>query len=70
MPIAKVADKAAKASNHSKPLCVVAGGETVVTIRGSGKGGRNQEMVLAAGIQLQQSFRVWEHRPQADVFFF
>ena len=28
-------------------LCVIAGGETTVTIRGRGKGGRNQEMALA-----------------------
>jgi hydroxypyruvate reductase len=30
-----------------KPACVIGGGETTVTIRGSGKGGRNQEMALA-----------------------
>jgi glycerate 2-kinase len=29
------------------PACIVAGGETTVTIRGTGKGGRNQEMALA-----------------------
>ncbi|MFW5796172.1 MAG: glycerate kinase type-2 family protein [Alkalispirochaeta sp.] len=29
------------------PACVIAGGETTVTIRGSGKGGRNQEMAVA-----------------------
>jgi len=28
-------------------LCIIAGGETTVTIRGPGKGGRNQEMALA-----------------------
>ncbi len=36
---------------HSQPLappaCVIAGGETTVTLRGPGKGGRNQEMALA-----------------------
>ncbi len=31
----------------SRPACVIAGGETTVTIRGPGKGGRNQEMALA-----------------------
>jgi len=31
---------------------VVAGGETTVTIRGEGVGGRNQELALAAAIQL------------------
>ena len=31
-----------------KPWCVIAGGETTVTVRGTGKGGRNQEFALAA----------------------
>jgi hydroxypyruvate reductase len=31
-----------------RPACVISGGETTVTIRGSGLGGRNQEFVLAA----------------------
>jgi len=30
-----------------RPGCVIAGGETTVTLRGSGKGGRNQELALA-----------------------
>jgi hydroxypyruvate reductase len=30
------------------PLCLLAGGETTVTVRGDGLGGRNQEMVVAA----------------------
>jgi hydroxypyruvate reductase len=30
-----------------KPACVIAGGETTVTLRGAGKGGRNQEMALS-----------------------
>ncbi len=30
-----------------KSICLLFGGETTVTIRGSGKGGRNQEMALA-----------------------
>lgn len=34
------------------PACVLSGGETTVTIRGSGLGGRNQEFVLAAAIAL------------------
>ena len=34
------------------PLCLLAGGETTVTIRGGGKGGRNQEMALAATLEL------------------
>ncbi|MDP3334242.1 MAG: glycerate kinase [Methylococcaceae bacterium] len=34
----------------SKPIALVAGGETTVTIKGNGKGGRNQEMALAFAI--------------------
>ena len=34
------------------PACLVLGGETTVTVRGAGKGGRNQELALAAGIAL------------------
>ncbi|MCG8551292.1 MAG: glycerate kinase [Desulfobacterales bacterium] len=30
-----------------RPACIIAGGETTVTIKGRGKGGRNQEMALA-----------------------
>lgn len=30
------------------PACVISGGETTVTLKGDGKGGRNQEFVLAA----------------------
>lgn len=31
-----------------RPACILAGGETTVTLRGKGLGGRNQEMALAA----------------------
>jgi hydroxypyruvate reductase len=34
------------------PACIVWGGETTVTVTGSGKGGRNQELALAAGLAL------------------
>lgn len=36
----------------SPPACVILGGETTVTLRGDGKGGRNQEMALAAAIAI------------------
>ncbi len=36
----------------SPPACLVLGGETTVTLRGDGKGGRNQEMALAAALSL------------------
>lgn len=34
------------------PACVIVGGETTVTLRGNGRGGRNQELALAAAITL------------------
>jgi hydroxypyruvate reductase len=34
------------------PVCLISGGETTVTLRGNGLGGRNQEFVLAAAIEL------------------
>ncbi|MBW2017268.1 MAG: glycerate kinase [Deltaproteobacteria bacterium] len=35
------------------PACVISGGETTVTIRGKGLGGRNQEFCLAAALELR-----------------
>jgi glycerate 2-kinase len=34
------------------PVCLLAGGETTVTVRGDGRGGRNQEIVVAAAAAL------------------
>ena len=55
--VAKVAAAFAKEMAKSdrplpRPACLVAGGETTVTIRGQGKGGRNQELALAAALAL------------------
>ncbi len=36
------------AEQESRPFCLILGGETTVTIHGDGKGGRNQELALAA----------------------
>ena len=43
-------------SKRPRPFCLIAGGETTVTIKGEGKGGRNQELALStvkelAGVQ-------------------
>lgn len=35
-------------TESQRPFCIVAGGETTVTINGKGRGGRNQELALAA----------------------
>jgi len=39
-------------SRRTRPFCLIAGGETTVTIKGEGKGGRNQELALAAAKEL------------------
>jgi len=56
--VARVFAAIAKEIAHSerpvpRPACVVAGGETTVTLQGTGKGGRNTELTLAAGIAIQ-----------------
>jgi glycerate 2-kinase len=40
------------------PACVISGGETTVTLRGSGKGGRSQEFALAAALDIAGLARV------------
>jgi hydroxypyruvate reductase len=53
--IAKDAHEFATATGAEKPVCLLAGGESTVTLTGSApgsKGGRNQEMALAAALEL------------------
>jgi glycerate-2-kinase len=38
-----------------RPACIIAGGETTVTIRGNGKGGRNQELALSFLCEMGES---------------
>src|SRR5207247_1081383 len=40
------------------PACIITGGETTVSIKGEGRGGRNQEFVLAAAIDIAGLDRV------------
>ena len=51
-----LASFATKVTDYSfslqKPLAVVAGGETTVEVKGKGLGGRNQELALAAALNL------------------
>jgi len=56
--VARVAAALAKELVHHdrpvpRPACLVWGGETTVTVRGQGKGGRNQELALAAALSMQ-----------------
>jgi glycerate-2-kinase len=43
-----LAELACSASRLPRPLCLLAGGELTVTVKGRGRGGRNTEFVLAA----------------------
>jgi glycerate 2-kinase len=45
------------ASGHpiAAPACILSGGETTVTLRGQGKGGRNQEFVLAMALDVRNA---------------
>ncbi|MDE1853342.1 MAG: glycerate kinase [Thaumarchaeota archaeon] len=47
----------ARSGGGTSPWATVWGGETTVTVRGSGVGGRNQEFALAAAIYLKDSSR-------------
>jgi len=49
--LAAIAKKVAEARKPvSRPALLISGGETTVTVKGEGTGGRNQELVLAAAI--------------------
>jgi len=41
------------------PAVILSGGETTVTVRGQGRGGRNAEFLLALALALQDGPRVW-----------
>jgi glycerate-2-kinase len=42
-----------------RPCCVVAGGETTVTVTGKGTGGRAQEFAAAAALEIAGLAKVW-----------
>ena len=48
-----VADTGAGTTTFPRKSCIIAGGETTVTVRGDGTGGRNTECALAAALRLQ-----------------
>ena len=45
-------DLVARGRALTPPACLIAGGETTVTVRGRGRGGRCQELALAAALEL------------------
>ncbi|NXT68125.1 GLCTK kinase, partial [Chaetops frenatus] len=47
-----------------RPVCILAGGETTVQLRGTGKGGRNQELALSVGLGLHRAQTTGASSPQ------
>ena len=56
--------------NKKEPLCLLAGGELTVTVKGKGKGGRNTEFVLASLLEFMKRpfFRPTKALPHAPDF--
>ncbi|NXM75925.1 GLCTK kinase, partial [Serilophus lunatus] len=55
-----------------RPVCILAGGETTVQLQGTGKGGRNQELVLRVGLGLHRAQAREANSPQGkcEIIFF
>jgi hydroxypyruvate reductase len=51
-------DLVARARRLEPPACLIAGGETTVTVTGGGRGGRCQELALAAALELRSTDRI------------
>ena len=47
--------RARRFGSAGQRFCYLAGGECTVTLHGTGRGGRNQEMALAAALHLRES---------------
>ncbi len=50
-----LAELACSASSLPRPLCLLAGGELTVTVKGRGRGGRNTEFVLASIVDMEKA---------------
>ena len=48
----------ARARRLEPPACLIAAGETTVTVRGKGRGGRCQEFALAAALEITSADRM------------
>jgi glycerate kinase len=55
MDLKRIEESADKAYNSQAGLCIVCGGETIVNVKGTGKGGRNQEMALTFAIEFSKT---------------
>lgn len=52
--VAQCVERRLKSPPQNNPIALLAGGETTVTLKGAGRGGRNQEMALAFAIAAEQ----------------
>ncbi|MCW3783340.1 glycerate kinase type-2 family protein [Defluviimonas salinarum] len=50
---------AATAAPRGRPACLIFGGETTVTLKGTGRGGRNQELALRVALAMPDLDRPW-----------
>ena len=51
--LAEIALLVKKSHKGIRPRCLLSGGETVVTVKGDGLGGRNQELALAFALEIE-----------------
>ena len=51
--LAREAMEIRKARTTGRPVCLISGGETTVTVHGNGRGGRNMELALAFAIEIE-----------------
>lgn len=59
MHAALALEVARKAQPFSAPCLILSGGETTVTVRGNGRGGRNAEFLLSFAHTVQGNPRIW-----------
>ncbi|MCS6780940.1 MAG: DUF4147 domain-containing protein, partial [Geminicoccaceae bacterium] len=65
--LAAIARQVARRGQPVRPPCVLlSGGETTVTVRGDGKGGRNVEFLLALALALRGAPGIWALAADTD----
>jgi len=65
--IAGIASQVARRAQPVAPPCVLlSGGETTVTVRGHGRGGRNVEFLLSLGVALNSAPGIWALAADTD----
>ena len=62
----ELAREMAELALQSAPGILLSGGETTVTVRGNGRGGRNAEFLLALAIELKGASGIWALAADSD----